>query len=72
MAVFSQFSLSEIREEDKEDEGDGDEASEEDKKQSMLKLFFMAMELDEGIEEEEEEISSWTPKSLSPPTTLPL
>ena len=50
-------------EEDKEEEGEGDEGEAEDK-QSMLKLFFMATE--------DEDKSSWTPKSLSPPTAVAL
>ena len=46
-----------------EEEGEGDEGRAEDK-QSMLKLFFM--------ETEDEDMSSWTPKSLSPPTAVDL
>lgn len=52
----------EIREEDREDDEAGDEVK---GKQSMLKLFLMAREEEHG------EMSSWTPKSLSPPLSKP-
>ena len=56
----------EILDEESDDDGEGDEVGDEDK-QSKLKLFFMAMELE--LEEEGAELhetSSCTPKSLKP------
>lgn len=61
--ALSEFSSIETRDEHNEEDGEGDEAN-DDGKLSMLKLFFIAIE--------DEDRSSCTPKSLSPPTTVPL
>ena len=61
--ALSEFSSIETRDEHNEEDGEGDEVDEEGKL-SMLRLFLIAIE--------DEDKSSCTPKSLSPPTTVPL
>lgn len=66
----------ESRDEVSEDDGEGDEAGDDEVKQSKLKHFLMGiLETEEeeeaaaAAEEAEEEKSSCTPKSLKPAAT---
>lgn len=68
-----------IREFEEEEEGVDEAAAattdedEEDDKWSVLKFFFIATQVDDADDEEEViDRSSWTPKSLRPPTRPPL